>query len=95
MEKEKNLKIFFIKLISITVAIIIAINVLINSLVSNVDFLNNILSLTELDARREQADNLRKDLNGLLEKDNIINKEDRILLYKLYKKLKSEFEEIN
>ena len=92
MEKEKNLKIFFIKLISITVAIIIAINVLINSLVSNVDFLNNILSLTELDARREQADNLRKDLNGLLEKDNIINKEDRILLYKLYKKLKSEFE---
>tara|TARA_B110000438_G_scaffold214079_1_gene206322 strand:+ start:309 stop:596 length:288 start_codon:yes stop_codon:yes gene_type:complete len=95
MEKEKNLKIFFIKLISIIVAIIIAINVLVNSLVSNVDFLNNILSLTELDARREQADNLRKDLNSLLEKDNIINEEDRILLYKLYKKLKSEFEEIN
>ena len=94
MDKEKNLKIFFIKLASITVAIIIIINVFFNLVVSNVGFIDKLTSLSELDNRREQADKIRSDLNDLLKKDNLINKEDRILLYNLYKKLKSEFEEI-
>tara|TARA_B100001123_G_C15314644_1_gene1025673 strand:- start:1826 stop:2113 length:288 start_codon:yes stop_codon:yes gene_type:complete len=94
MDKGKNLKIFFIKLISITVAIIIIINVFFNLVVSNVGFIDKLTSLSELDNRREQADKIRSDLNDLLKKDNLINKEDRILLYNLYKKLKSEFEEI-
>ncbi len=94
MDKEKNLKIFFIKLVSITVAIIIIINVFFNLVVSNVGFIDKLTSLSELDNRREQADKIRSDLNDLLKKDNLINKEDRILLYNLYKKLKSEFEEI-
>ena len=94
MDKGKNLKIFFIKLISITVAIIIIINVFFNLVVSKVGFIDKLTSLSELDNRREQADKIRSDLNDLLKKDNLINKEDRILLYNLYKKLKSEFEEI-
>jgi len=94
MDKEKNLKIFFIKLISISVAIIIIINVLFNLIISNVDFLEKAMSLSELENRREQGEKIRDGLNDLLKKDNIINEEDRILLYKLYNKLKSEFEDI-
>ena len=70
MDKGKNLKIFFIKLISITVAIIIIINVFFNLVVSNVGFIDKLTSLSELDNRREQADKIRSDLNDLLKKDN-------------------------
>ena len=94
MDKEKSLKVFFIKLISISIAIIIIINVLFNLIITNVEFINKIASFTELETRREHADQLRDSLNDLLKKDNIIKKEDNILFYKLYKKLKSEFEEV-
>ena len=94
MEKEKSLKTFFIKLVSISIAIIIIVNVLFNLIISNVGFINKAVSLSELENRREQADKLRDSLNDLLKKDKIIKEEDKILLYKLYQKLKSEFEEI-
>ena len=93
MDKEKSLKTFFIKLISISIVIIIIANILFNLLISNVEFINKAVSLTDLENRREHADKLRDSLNDLLKKDNIIKKEDKILLYKLYQKLKSEFEE--
>jgi len=94
MDKEKSLKTFFIKLISISIVIIIIANILFNLLISNVEFINKAVSLTDLENRREHADKLRDSLNDLLKKDNIIKKEDKILLYKLYQKFKSEFEEI-
>ena len=58
------------------------------------NFLEKAMSLSELENRREQGEKIRESLNDLLEKDNIIKEEDRILLYKLYNKLKSEFEDI-
>ena len=88
------MKIFFIKLISITIAVIIVINVLFNLFISNVRYIDTILSLTELQNRRELGDKLRNDLSDLLKKDYIIKKEDKILLYDLYQKLKLEFEEV-
>ena len=94
MEKEKNLKMFFIKLSSITVAIIIIINVLFNLIISNVGFIEKIITFSEVENRKEYAEDIRIDLNNLLKKDNIIKQEDKILLYKLYKKLQSEFEDI-
>ena len=94
MDKEKNLKLFFIKLISISIAIIIIINVLFNLVISNVGFFDKAMSLTDLENRREQGEKIRDGLNDLLKKDNIINKEDKVLLYKIYQKLKSEFEDI-
>ena len=94
MDKEKNFKLFFIKLISITIAIIIIINVLFNLVISNVGFFDKAMSLTDLENRREQGEKIRDGLNDLLKKDNIINKEDKVLLYKIYQKLKSEFEDI-
>ena len=93
--ESKSLKIFFIKLVSISLAIIIIINVLFNLIVSDkIKNFDTLLSLTELEGRREQAENLRANINDLLNKDNIIKEEDKILLYKLYQKLKSEFEEV-
>ena len=91
----KNLKIFFIKLISIFIATIIAINVLFNLIISDkMKYLDILFSLTELENRRDYGNKLRDNLNELLKKDDIIKEEDKILLYKLYQKLKSEFEEI-
>ena len=91
----KNLKIFFIKLISIFIATIIAINVLFNLIISNkMESFDILFSLTELENRRDYGNKLRNNLNELLKKDDIIKKEDKILLYKLYQKLKFEFKEI-
>ena len=91
----KNLKIFFIKLISIFIATIIAINVLFNLIISDkMEYFDILFSLTELENRRDYGNKLRDNLNELLKKDDIIKEEDKILLYKLYQKFKSEFEEI-
>ena len=91
----KNLKIFFIKLISIFIVTIIVINVLFNLIISDkMEYFDILLSLTELENRRDYGNQFRDNLNELLKKDVIIKEEDKILLYKLYQKLKSEFEEI-
>ena len=91
----KNLKIFFIKLVSILIAIIITINVLFNLIISDkMKSFDILFSLSELENRRDYGNKLRNNLNELLKKDDIIKEEDKILLYKLYQKLKSEFEEI-
>ena len=91
----KNLKIFFIKLVSIFIATIIAINVLFNLIISDkMESFDILFSLTELENRRDYGNKLRDNLNELLKKDDIIKEEDKILFYKLYQKLKSEFEEI-
>tara|TARA_Y100000590_G_scaffold460902_1_gene621303 strand:+ start:268 stop:573 length:306 start_codon:yes stop_codon:yes gene_type:complete len=93
--KKENLKVFFIKLIAITVAVIITINILFNLIISDkIKYFDTLISLTELENRRDYADKLRDNLNSLLKKDEIINKEDKILLYKLYQKIKSEFKDI-
>jgi hypothetical protein len=92
---SSNLKTFFIKLISISLAIIIIANVLFNLIVSDkIKHLDTLLSLTELENRRVYGVKLRDHLNDLIEKENIIKKEDKVILYNLYQKLKSEFEEI-
>ena len=93
--KSENLKVFFIKLISITIAAIISINVLFNLIIADkIKHLEPLFSLTELENREYYRDKIREDLNELLKKDEIIKKEDKILLYNLYKKLESEFKEI-
>jgi len=94
--KQKPLKIFFIKLVSISLAIIIITNVLFNLLISDkLESIDSLLSLTEIENRKEYGEQLRDDLRALLKKDAIIKQEDKILLYNLYKKFKLEFKEIN
>ena len=53
-----------------------------------------LLSISELETRRELGNEIRDDIEELLQKEYLIKKEDRLLIYKLYKKIKSEFEEI-
>jgi len=96
MKKKKNeLKSFYIKLISITFAIIIIINVTFNLIGEKLDYLNKIIALTELEERRDLAQNLRKNLIESLDKKVLIKKEDKILLIKLYKKLQAEFQNLD
>ena len=90
-----NLKTFFIKLISITFAIIVIINVTYNLILA--DKLENINSLLQLDKKENiefVKNKVRLEIEKGIKKDKILNEEDKILLYKLYKKLRKEFSEI-
>ena len=94
MEKS-NLKIFFIKLLSITFSVIIIINVVFNLLVGDkVEKINNFLSLDKSKFRNDVRNKIRNEIRNGLEKENILNQEDKILLYKLYKKIEKEFADI-
>ena len=98
MSKNKNpnnLKTFFIKLISITFAIIVIINVTYNLILA--DKLENINSLLRLNKKENielVKNKVRLEIEKGIKKDKILNEEDKILLYKLYKKLRKEFSEI-
>ena len=96
MEKQNNLKSFFIKLVSITIAIILIINVVYNLfLADKMEKLNKLFSLDKSKFRSELRDKIRNEIRGGLEKENILNKEDKVLLYKLYIKVKNEFEDLD
>ena len=93
--KNKNLKIFFIKLISISLAIVFIINILFNLIVADkFKSLGLLLSIDELETRRELGNKIRDDIEQILKKEHIIKKEDKLLIYKLYQKVKSEFKDI-
>ena len=94
MEKS-NLKIFFIKLIGITFCIIIIINVVFNLLLGDkIEKINKLLSLDKSKFRNDVKDKIRNEIRNGLDKENILNQEDKILLYKLYKKIQKEFADI-
>ena len=94
MEKN-NLKIFFIKLLAITFSIIIIINVVFNLLIGDkIEKINNLLSLDKSKFRNDVRNKIRNEIRNGLEKENILNKEDKILLYKLYIKIQKEFADI-
>tara|TARA_B100000768_G_C11258797_1_gene367748 strand:+ start:215 stop:541 length:327 start_codon:yes stop_codon:yes gene_type:complete len=93
---KSELKIFFIKLISIVIAIVITINLVFNIIFGErLEQLDDILSLNESNYRVEFRDKIRKELNRGLNKDSLIHDEDKVLLYKLYQKIISEFKDID
>ena len=96
MEKQNNLKSFFIKLISITIAIILVINVVYNLfLADKMEALNKLISLDKSKFRSELRDKVRNEIRDGLEKENILNEEDKVLLFKLYIKIKNEFKNLD
>jgi len=96
MDKQNNLKSFFIKLISITIAIILIINVVYNLLLADkMEVFNKLTSLDKSKFRSELRDKVRNEIRNGLNKENIFNQEDKILLYKLYNKIKKEFEDLD
>ena len=93
---QKSLKIFFVKLISTSIAIIIVINLIFNLIFTEkLEKLDKILSLDRSDVRQDMKNKIINELNDALKKDNLIYEEDKILLYKLYKKLEKEFQDID
>ncbi len=90
IKSESNLKIFLIKLIAITFAIIVIINVFYNIfLADKLDVLNKLSSLDKNTAEIIK-DKLRSELKSGLEKDRILSDEDAILIKKFIEKISSE-----
>ena len=90
------MKHFFIKLISICIAIIIIINVTYNLILADrLKGIDTLLPLSNNEARKDLLNKIREDAKDALEKENLINDEDKIILYKLYIKIKKEFETID
>jgi|TARA_Y100000310_G_scaffold264765_1_gene275517 hypothetical protein len=95
-ESQKTLKIFFIKLISILVAVVVAINLLFNLIFAErLEKIDKILLLNKSGFREEMKMKIRKELNKDLNKENSIAEEDKILLYKFYMKLRKEFQDLD
>ena len=93
---QKNLKIFFIKLISIAIIIFILINLIFNLFFAErMENIDKILLFNKNEIRSEIREKIREELNSGLSKENLIYEEDKILLYKLYHKLKKEFQDID
>ena len=92
---QTTLKIFFIKLISISIAIVLLINLVFNLfLAERLEKIDKILLLNKTEFN-EMKEKIREELNSGLDKENMIYEEDKILLYKIYQKLKKEFQDID
>ena len=96
MKPQNNYKSFFIKLASISLAIVIVINLLFNLIFSErLEKIDKALSLDKSKTRSEFKQKIRNELSKGLNKENMIAEEDKILLYKLYLKIKKEFENLD
>ena len=93
---QKGLKKFFIKLVSISIAVIIIINLTFNLIFAErLEKIDKILLLNKSESREEMKLKIRKELNKGLNKENSIAEEDKILLYKFYLKLRKEFQDLD
>ena len=90
-----DLKRFFIKLIAITFAIIVVINVTYNLIFAEkFENINKLLSLNNKENIELIKDKIRLEMKKGLLKDKIMNEEDKVLIYNFYLKIKNEFQEI-
>ena len=98
MSDNRNLtdiKKFIIKLVAVTFAIIVVINVTYNLIFADkLENINKLLLLNKKENIESLKDKIRSELKQGLEKDQILNKEDKILIYKFYQKIKNEFKDI-
>ena len=95
MKNNSGLKTFFIKLASICIAIILVINVVFNLFIGDkMQTINNLLSLDKSKFRNDVRNKVRNELKNGLEKESIFSNEDKILIYKLYIKIKDEFKDL-
>jgi len=93
---QKTLKSFFIKLISISIASVIVINLIFNMIFAErLEKLEKVLSIGRSDVRYDIQEKIRNELNDSLAKENMLYEEDKILLYKLYQKLIQEFQNLD
>ena len=87
-ENKNELKKFLIKLLAISFAIILIINITYNLILADkLENLNILLSLNKKENIEMIKDKIRSEINNGLKKDQILHNEDKELLLKLYKKL--------
>ena len=92
---QTDLKKFIIKLVAVTFAIIVVINVTYNLIFADkLENINKLLLLNKKENIESLKDKIRSELKQGLEKDQILNKEDKVLIYKFYLKIKNEFKDI-
>ena len=92
---KENLRPFFIKLFAISIAVIIIINLIFNIILGErLEKIDKIISLSDSSTRNEIKLKIRSELNKGLDKENIFSKEDKVLIYKIYKKIQKEFEDL-
>ena len=92
---KENLRPFFIKLIAISIAVIIIINLIFNILLGErLEKIDKIISLGDSSTRNDVKLKIRSELNKGLDKENIFSKEDKVLIYKIYKKIQKEFKNL-
>ena len=92
---KENLRSFFIKLFAISVAVIIIINLIFNILLGErLEKIDKITSLGDSSTRNDVKLKIRSELNKGLDKENIFSKEDKVLIYKIYKKIQKEFKDL-
>ena len=93
--EKADLKKFFIKLIAVILGVIIVINVSYNLIFAEkLETINKLFNLNDKENIELIKDKIRLEIKSGLDKDKILNEEDKILLYKFYLKLKNEFKEI-
>ena len=93
---QKSLKSFFIKLISISIAVLIVINLIFNIIFAErLEKIDKILLLNNNQFRHEIREKIKNELTDSLNKESILYEEDKIPLYKIYLKLKKEFEALD
>ena len=94
-ENRNNINFFLIKLIAITFSIIIIINVSYNLILADkLESLNKLLNLNDKKNIEFFKNKIRTEISKGINKDKILNEEDKILIFKLYKKIQSEFKDI-
>ena len=92
---KENLRPFFIKLFAISIAVIIVINLIFNILLGErLEKIDKIISLGDSSTRNDVKLKIRSELNKGLDKESIFSKEDKVLIYKIYKKIQKEFEDL-
>ena len=93
---QKGLKKFFIKLVSISIAVFIIVNLIFNIIFSErLEKIDKILLLNDNQFRNEIKKKIKNELTDSLNKENILYEEDKILLYKIYLKLQKEFQNLD
>jgi hypothetical protein len=92
--KEQNLKNFFIKLFSITLAIIFIISFVYNTILADkIDTVLQVLQLSKKENREIFISKIKLEINKNLSKEKILNDEDAILLKKFIYKIKKEIDD--
>ena len=90
-ESKNEIKKFLIKLVAITFALIIVINTTFNLIFAEkLENLNMLLSLNKKGNIELLKNKLREEMRKGIEKEQIINDEDKLLLIKFFRKIKEE-----